>query len=113
MSWYKKITDKCRGKGEWGSCLQAIHSRRDTIRKMAQEHAEKNGHIMSPFNVFNQAFCLKCGQYVHCANIFAPTDSPDYAGAAIINKCTSHLEGGYTHSRDKYPESPAATKTVL
>ena len=113
MNWYKRITNKCRGNGQWGPCLNEVHARRDLIRKQAQELCEKNGHTMSPFNVMNQAFCLKCGQYVNCNNIFAPTAADDQTGAALINKCAVHLEGGYRHYRDKYPESPAATKTVL
>ena len=107
MSWYKKITDKCRGNGEWSDCMTEVHTRRDTVRKIATEHCEKKlGHKLSPFNVMNMAQCLRCGQWVECQNIFAPTDMPDIGGAASINKCNKPLDGEHFHSRDKYPEAP-------
>jgi predicted molibdopterin-dependent oxidoreductase YjgC len=113
MNWYKKIEQKCRGNGDWGDCLPVIHARRDEVREKAQAFVEKLGHKLSPFNIMNMAQCLKCGQWVECNNIFAQTAAPDFQGAAVINECTSHLDGGYFHNRDKYPEAPAASKTVL
>lgn len=114
MNWYKKITNKCRGTGEWADCLTEVHARRDTIRKLATEYCEaKKGHKLSPFNVMNMAQCLRCGKWVECQNIFAPTDAPDFKGGCVWNKCNTPLIGEHFHPRHMYPEAPAATKTVL
>jgi predicted molibdopterin-dependent oxidoreductase YjgC len=113
MNWYSNIRDRCRGNGSWSACLNAVHDRRDQMRTLAEAKAKEKGHVLSPFNVMNMAQCVKCGRWLHCPNVMAETSANDIIGAAFDYPCDSHLEGGYTHPRDKYPEAPAAYRTLI
>lgn len=103
MSWYSKMRQKCVGNGEWASCLEAVHARRDYVYAKALNALQSRGHEIGGWTPMGSARCLKCGMTAFTANIYSETSAPDFFGAVFINDCPVNLEGGYTEYREPPP----------